>query len=248
MLRFFRHIRQKFFLRRPAEGDYAGQVLEGRVSKYIGYALGEIVLVIAGILIALQINTWNQNRLLRIEEREVISRTLIDLESDLYSLERRIPLLEKKDSTLLRVKKILEEKGTGVDPQSFLEDVSFGASYGWHQRRAIRSTYNDLIGAGKLGIIENSHVRTSISNYYTNHFQQEERIASRESNYPQVISHLIIIHPGTGGDSEVESELSEEQLDKLIRNILDTLTIGRAEKGQPLMFGVLYNRAENEQG
>jgi hypothetical protein len=42
MLRFFRHIRQKLFL-------------EERVSKYLGYALGEIVLIVAGILIAVQI-------------------------------------------------------------------------------------------------------------------------------------------------------------------------------------------------
>jgi hypothetical protein len=49
MLRFFRHIRQRLFL-------------EGKVSRYIGYSIGEIVLIVVGILIALQIGEWNQER------------------------------------------------------------------------------------------------------------------------------------------------------------------------------------------
>ena len=59
MIKFFRKIRQNM-------------VKENKVSKYILYAIGEIILVVIGILIALQINTWNQNRLANIEERTVL--------------------------------------------------------------------------------------------------------------------------------------------------------------------------------
>ncbi|NKI30425.1 DUF6090 family protein [Croceivirga thetidis] len=50
MIKFFRRIRQKL-------------LSENRFSKYLIYALGEIVLVVIGILIALQINNWNENRI-----------------------------------------------------------------------------------------------------------------------------------------------------------------------------------------
>ena len=49
MIKFFRKIRHKL-------------LSENRVSKYILYAIGEIVLVVVGILIALQINNWNENK------------------------------------------------------------------------------------------------------------------------------------------------------------------------------------------
>ncbi|MBO3116087.1 hypothetical protein J4050_04975 [Winogradskyella sp. DF17] len=49
MIRFLRHIRQSL-------------ILKGQTGKYLKYAVGEIILVVIGILIALQINNWNENR------------------------------------------------------------------------------------------------------------------------------------------------------------------------------------------
>jgi hypothetical protein len=49
MIKFFRKIRQNL-------------INEGKTSKYFKYAIGEIVLVVIGILIALQINNWNEHR------------------------------------------------------------------------------------------------------------------------------------------------------------------------------------------
>ena len=47
MIKFFRHIRQSL-------------LAEGKTGKYLKYALGEILLVVLGILIALQLNIWNE--------------------------------------------------------------------------------------------------------------------------------------------------------------------------------------------
>lgn len=63
MLKFFRHIRQN-------------TIMENKTSKYIKYALGEIVLVVIGILIALSINNWNETRKTKKFEQEILS--LID--------------------------------------------------------------------------------------------------------------------------------------------------------------------------
>lgn len=49
MLVFFRKIRQKL-------------LSQNRVTQYLAYAIGEIILVVIGILIALQVNNWNENR------------------------------------------------------------------------------------------------------------------------------------------------------------------------------------------
>lgn len=49
MFKFFRHIQQQL-------------VSEGKTAKYFKYTIGEIALVVIGILIALQINNWNEDR------------------------------------------------------------------------------------------------------------------------------------------------------------------------------------------
>ena len=67
MIKFFRKIRQNL-------------LSEGKTRKYFKYAIGEIVLVVIGILIALSINNWNENRKNKIAEADYYCRILEDLE------------------------------------------------------------------------------------------------------------------------------------------------------------------------
>ncbi|MBK8515376.1 MAG: hypothetical protein IPL55_03525 [Saprospiraceae bacterium] len=49
------------------------QLNDGKTTKYLKYAIGEIVLVVIGILIALQINNWNENRKTRLDEIKLLT-------------------------------------------------------------------------------------------------------------------------------------------------------------------------------
>jgi hypothetical protein len=69
MIKFFRKIRQNM-------------IKENKVSKYMLYAIGEIVLVVIGILIALSINNWNELRKQQISEKDVIAGIKNDLTQD----------------------------------------------------------------------------------------------------------------------------------------------------------------------
>ena len=55
---------------------------QNKTSKYFKYAIGEIVLVVIGILIALQINNWNEGRKGKIDEINTLNKFMEDLESD----------------------------------------------------------------------------------------------------------------------------------------------------------------------
>lgn len=57
MIKFFRKIRQK-------------ALTDNRFGKYFTYAIGKIVLVVSGILIALQINNWKEEKRLEVSEKE----------------------------------------------------------------------------------------------------------------------------------------------------------------------------------
>ena len=83
MLPFFRKIRYRL-----AENN--------QFFKYSQYAVGEIILVVVGILIALQINTWNQNRENRTQEKQVLVQLLNEYENNLIQLNQKICVYKVK--------------------------------------------------------------------------------------------------------------------------------------------------------
>lgn len=91
MIKFFRKIRQKL-------------LAEDKFKKYLAYAFGEILLVVFGILIALQVNTWNQNRQkselekkILLEIHENLNVDILELEDDLNGFQ----ILIESDSILI---------------------------------------------------------------------------------------------------------------------------------------------------
>lgn len=87
MIKFFRHIRQRM-------------IKENRVSKYILYAIGEIVLVVIGILLALQINNWNEDRKNSSRLQGYTKSLIEDLVNDSLSVSATLNYI-KEDSLLL---------------------------------------------------------------------------------------------------------------------------------------------------
>ena len=77
MINFFRKIRQRL-------------LAENKIGKYLAYAVGEIVLVVIGILIALAINSWNQDRLDVKKESKILNNLVTDLEEQSLALEEYI--------------------------------------------------------------------------------------------------------------------------------------------------------------
>jgi len=69
MIHFFRKIRKKL-------AD------DNKSLKYARYAVGEILLVVIGILIALSINNWNQNRLNQLDKKEILSKLQIEFQAN----------------------------------------------------------------------------------------------------------------------------------------------------------------------
>jgi len=69
--------------------------MENKTGKYFKYAIGEIVLVVIGILIALQINNWNENRKLDKIRRSYYHQIEKDLDSEIQNLNSRIIRLDK---------------------------------------------------------------------------------------------------------------------------------------------------------
>ena len=87
MIKFIRKIRQKL-------------LTENKFRKYLLYAIGEIVLVVIGILIALQINNWNEDRKERIVEKKIYENLLSDIKEDIIIIKERIALSKREKKAL----------------------------------------------------------------------------------------------------------------------------------------------------
>ncbi len=111
MIKFFRKIRQR--------------LLTGtKSSKYLLYALGEIILVVIGIVIALQINNWNEERKNRNTFEGYLIFMLEDVESDKNQL---VKLIQERKASLLSTTKIIDsyKKQSPINTSDFLNAFNY---------------------------------------------------------------------------------------------------------------------------
>lgn len=130
-------------------------------------ALGELLIIAAGVLIALAIDQWNADRLERKEERLVLQQLVVDVRSDIRQIEWIQQAVTAKEASLQRLLAALAKDPGEVDDVEFLADIVIGANFGWNQSKVERSTFDQLLGSGEFRVIENAELRRIIANYYT---------------------------------------------------------------------------------
>ena len=82
----------------------------GKTGKYFKYAIGEIILVVIGILIALSINNWNEERKERILEISILNEIANNLENDLVSIDSGIEIITLYRDNSFKIYNHLEQK------------------------------------------------------------------------------------------------------------------------------------------
>ena len=159
MIKFFRKIRQNL-LSEGKTGTPASQT-----GRYFKYAIGEIILVVIGILIAIQINNWNEERKYRAQEKNLLIGLKEDLQESRQEIESTITY---NDSTVSFYKYILInfENSEGVTPQL---KKSIGKITNWQIPYLTYSTFESLKNKG-LDLISNSSLRKNIIALYDNEF------------------------------------------------------------------------------
>ncbi len=160
MITLFRTIRQ-------------GLLTEGKTAKYLKYAIGEIILVVIGILIAVKINTRNTDQSNKKGEVFYLRKLQLNFEQDTLYLSERIKALENA----LLVHDSLKQQIADSSLKTFSKPkmlytliFTFGFS-------AETSTFDNLIATGKLELIENQTFVDSMFVYY-NDLDHRTRIRS----------------------------------------------------------------------
>jgi hypothetical protein len=159
MIKFFRKIRQRL-------------VAESKFSKYLLYAIGEIILVVIGILFALQINNWNSERLAQKTIRNYYERMYVEIESEVKAVESFI----KKEELIVTMNRrtliILESKDTDSIPS--LKESLGALGTAWTLKVNLPVT-EEFINQGYLSKVENDSLKSAFK-YYSYSLQQVDEM------------------------------------------------------------------------
>ena len=160
MIKFFRKIRYNL-------------MVSGKTGKYFKYAIGEIVLVVIGILIALQINNWNIRKNQQEKIKEYAKLYIKDLEADIVMTEINWKIIdnvsEKIDSLALSVQNKKIEDVSNIDFLCMTWNILY-RPYRWN-----RSTIDHMKSSGTLQYIEDVSISKKIGDYdaFTHHLDED---------------------------------------------------------------------------
>jgi len=159
MIKFFRPIRKSLIEKNqnsPNDSD-------GRLGKYFKYALGEILLVVIGILIALQINNWNENRKASKLEQAYYCLLLEDIEQDKEQIATLLENNEKRIESSNRAITIIQSENVNLrilGKETSLSRRDLGESFIPNS-----STYEDIKSSGNINTLKDKHIRKSLNQY-----------------------------------------------------------------------------------
>lgn len=194
MLRFFRHIRKKL-------------IEQDKVHIYFFYAIGEIVLVVIGILIALQINTWNQERINAREEQRISQDVLEELEFNKFLLNNGTSKMGEVVSAAERMLNAINNNGNTFNEQEFNQDID-KLSWVWVSGRPT-TLFDVLSASGDFKFISSPHLRKKLADLKRN---QESLIRFEEIQYRFVDNQLRPFLNQHVDRTKVRSQFQSENL------------------------------------
>ena len=158
MIKFFRKIRQNL-------------LMENKTRKYFKYAIGEIVLVVIGILIAVTINNWNQDRLTENLVSKYYKRLLDDVREEKLILEATINYSKQVSLHAKKAIKVYENSLiTITNPIENLIDMYQASQLA--DSYSASSTYRELISSGQINLIQNDSLKTALIRYYETNWSE----------------------------------------------------------------------------
>ncbi|SDB51440.1 hypothetical protein SAMN03097699_1839 [Flavobacteriaceae bacterium MAR_2010_188] len=135
---------------------------QNNFSKYLIYAIGEIILVVIGILIALAINNWNTESNNQVKEKEALSEIFQALKSDNQQL---IEINNQEREVIRMIDSLnLEFQNRGSFANDSLQ-VYLGKALVGQRPTFVTTPYDVLISSG-IGLIRDKDIRYDIAKYY----------------------------------------------------------------------------------
>ncbi len=202
MFRFFRKIRQRL-------------IVTGSIRSYLLYALGEVTLIVIGVLIAMQVNGMNNFRLNRLNEQRIIVRLSTELDASMQRITLFHRMLTRKQESLEAISPYFHGKPV-KDSEAFVNEVIQASRFGWEQPTLERTTFNEILSSGQLSLILDTELRLAITRFYHTVAQRETRSDMRMSEFPRIAYQLIPRET----EPRLKEGLDSKQIDAIAQALL----------------------------
>jgi len=176
MIKFFRKIRQN-------------SISKNKTVDYLKYAIGEIFLLVIGILIALSINNWNEQ-----QKREALKENYIlsikkDLEQDIFEINAYSETINKSLNNLNNLKNRLQNPSANIDTLIQIARYEFNPNY-IVAKRFNNNTFNSLISTGNIDLLD-PWVNETLLDLNTVQILAMDGIKSNYGVYNNVVTNYI---------------------------------------------------------
>ena len=151
MLRFFRKMRNAL-------------IPENRFGRYFFYALGEILLVVIGILIAVQLNNWNEGRKDQQRLKNHYIELLNELNGDRDRIKEIIEVVKNLNDITFEISEFINAAKSNTDTARIADDLLNCEPYAFFS--VSRSAYTTLLSSGDIQLIKNAQLKNALSIYH----------------------------------------------------------------------------------
>jgi len=160
--------------------------MENKTGKYFKYAIGEIVLVVIGILIALSINNWNDERKNDIKEYNLLTEMLGNLKTDSIDMTGNVA----RNTRVLKSAEAIQNQLENRIPWNDTMAKHYSSLNTYISKIAIvRSSYENLKSVG-FEIIKNDSLRGKIHELYAQQYPFVERM---ESEHAEAMKYSVLL-------------------------------------------------------
>jgi hypothetical protein len=178
MIKFFREIRQNL-------------LSVGKIGKYFKYALGEIILVVIGILIALQINNWNENRKTNFNQLKYLDLLKKEALSNITNLDIEIGRIKKMNEGQKEIFRLIDESKDTLS-EAYINQTFFKAFTSLAGIKYENSVFTEIKSSGELKNIKNDSLRITLialEPYYETIKKQENFINNLQK---KILDHISL--------------------------------------------------------
>ena len=202
--------------------------MENKTGKYFKYAIGEIVLVVIGILIALSINNWNEKRKTRNTEVHYLKNIKRDLQMNIAHLDEYISTREKAIASANSI--VAHYEGKPIEDLKTFSSQAVDI-YTWRKFFQINNTFQELTNSGNLALISNDAIKGVLLNMETSykllkdeeaHFRYDAEILLYEPSYNMIDMNDVVqnyTYKMTNGTMGENRALSQEEFDNMLNDI-----------------------------